>query len=285
MTRRQALLAEEVEQLKNEETNVRAELEQCRARVNGGCPEQQEQSLSLQIMRAEDELYRRERNKLREDQFTIVNCLWRNRTVSNIDSIAKDFETSLDSGCPRLSKKKNGDATLEALYNCLCSNWDQVRQVRKAAAQRVDQAESISRAAAREQTAARTASLSKRQKEEAVAQEVSKNLAWKLLTEKSNWQDILRAERERVKANMTDLIRDAERKVNSEFAGQRAVSFDNIDKQKVSACTAKIEHATVRANIQSAFNAGSGPNACSLLSLASNEMLKQVYNCLCTSPT
>ena len=283
VTRRQALLAEEVQQLKNEAVNVRAELEQCRSARDGSCPEQREQSLSLQIMRAEDELYRRERNQLRDEQFTIINCLWQNRSVAGIDGIAKDFQVSLDTGCPRLAAKKKADASLAALHTCLCESWNKVREVRRAAAQRVDHAQSMSRAAVREQTAARTASQSKRQKEEQVAQEVSKNLAWKMLTEKSNWQDLLRAERERMRSNMTDLIRDAERKVESQAAGQQAVTFDtSVDKQKVNACTAKIEHPMVRANIQSAFSAGSGPNACSLLSLASNDILKQAYMCLCT---
>jgi hypothetical protein len=282
VTRRVALLSEEVQQLKNEEVNLRAELEQCRARESS-CDDQRLQALSLQIMRAEDELYRRERNQLRDDQFTIVNCLWRNRSVADIDGVAQLFEVSLDAGCPRLTEEARKRADLQPLVQCLCSEWEEVRRVQRDAAKRADEMSVVARAAGRAQSATRSAAYMKRRKQEKIAEEVSKELAWKMLTQRSDWQQLLQAQRQKLASNMTNLIQAAQLKVDSQFAGQQQQIGVGIDASKVATCTATVDDAAVRANIQGAFAAGSGPNGCALLSLASNEALKKVFSCLCTT--
>merc|ERR1711939_1149212 len=96
--RRRALLEEEVRQLQEEETRLQKQLNECRSRPNG-CEQTTEHRLLLQIMKAQDQLYRRKKKKRRDDQLLVLKCLWASRKTAEAEAIAAKFKVSVASGC------------------------------------------------------------------------------------------------------------------------------------------------------------------------------------------
>eukprot|EP00941_MAST-03F_sp_MAST-3F-sp1_P000275 g275.t1 len=288
VARRQALLKEELRQLEQEEARLENSLKECRGRTDG-CPPEEEQKLLLQLMRSQEELMRRRNTASREEKIIIYRCLYMHRSTSNVEGVAKQFTASLAQGCAKQDQIK--DAALRA---CLCDDFLKQQKIAEDAAKRADIANAVKEASEEQ------ASQEKKSEKEAADEsaEVAKQVAMELLynheSKQRDWDTVLQNLRKEQSADLENIIKRVREKekllkdcadgknCRGKGGGEKSNGVTpKVDQAKLDKCTQHIRTDSIRQNIEAAFVDGQAQTGCALLSLASNQLLQDVYRCLC----
>merc|ERR1712072_54159 len=122
-----------------------------------------------------------------------------------------------------------------------------------------------------------------RKESKEVAEDVAKELIFNHAREQPNYEELLAQLRDKGKSDIGFLTNKFRSRVEKESAMEEAAQQqdnDKIDPAKVSQCTSNLSSA-VRENVANAFSEGNAANGCALLSLASNELLRKAYLCIC----
>lgn len=273
--RRRALLDEEVRQLHEEELRLQKYLTACRARPSG-CDESTEHRTLLQIMKAQDQLYRRKKKKQRDEQLTVLKCLWQYRKLTGAEPISKVFAVSIDNGCSNVKVSPEN----KPLVDCLCADYKNEKAVRDEAIKRVAEANTIWKQATKEQHAEQEREQRARDDAHEEAEGVAKELLFQQLKKSKDWEQKLAQLMEENK----NAVSQAKEKVHQSMSSRHRAedqSENQIDLSKLDECVAPIHEVSVRDNIKSSFTEGPARNGCTLLSMAKNPLIQTAYKCLC----
>mmetsp|Transcript_3902 Transcript_3902/g.12382 ORF Transcript_3902/g.12382 Transcript_3902/m.12382 type:complete len:1071 (+) Transcript_3902:67-3279(+) len=209
--RREALMMEEVQQLKEKQTELAEQLSSCQQQPEG-CPEEEQQRLLLNIKQMDDQVTTREARETRDERAHIDECLLKFLSNPKLHQVKKWFETSLAEGCPKIKEVPS----LSDMHQCLCADWEAEDKIRHDAEQRAAVAEAARKAAERSQAAQRAITAQKREHDKEVAKEVAKELLYQHLKAEGKLDDLLHT----VTSSNPDMVQQLTEELQNEAHSQ-----------------------------------------------------------------
>ena len=242
----------------------------------------------LQMKRLEDAVSQRAAAEAEAEKSRAFQCLWKFKHLPFINQVSSWFEPGLPAGCPKLAQLTQDGA--KELHKCMCAEYEAELKLKREAERRAALAEQARAAAEKADAAARAAEQQHRAHEKEVARETAKELLYRHMSQKPGFADLLRKLRDAspgqlasLQAQLAGAKPTAQQQQQQQGQAQQPAAAPLVSPEKVEKCVGEIESSSVRENVRKSFEGPNAANACSLLGLASNPILRDVHACLCAT--
>jgi len=280
IARRRAQLQGESQKVDDEAGRLQGGMAACLARPDG-CPPDEMQNLKLQLMKAQQELARREGSSHEEDLLTIYKCLYKHSEDVTVKAAEKlVLDESLKNGCGAMIIPKNKKTVSPVLQECLCQSMNQEQKLAADSAAQAKQSEAVYNAEQREKKTEEEAETEAQTEAAALGEWKAKELIWHDEHLQSGYQDKLTNLQNQYRDELPEIWRkpatggaegDAPAKVFTEEEISQCILQAGIKEQE----TKEMINETF------ASSSAGNPTGCALLSLADNDLLQKFHSCLC----
>lgn len=277
LARRRAQLAAEQQKVDDETNREQSMLAACLARPDG-CPPDEEQQYKLQLMKAQQELERREGASDEMEQLVIYKCLYKHARDPTVKAAEELVVDSLRDGCGAMIGSKKGSVS-PALQLCLCESKNKEEEMQAAAAAQAEQSEAVYQAEQREKTTEEQSEAEVAKESAALAEAEAKELIWHDEHLQSGYADKLKKLQEQYADELPSILSKAQQPTST------TPEAKVFSQQEIDACItdSQIREQETRDMINEVFasNPTGNPTGCALLSLADNDLLQKFHTCLC----
>lgn len=312
--RRRGLLAQEADRLEQERQKVSAKLAKCRSEP-GGCDQQVEHAMELQLKNAEEEIANRKRKESERNSGVIYKCLYENAASLGGASVAEWFDmpkANMAAGCAKL---QSSGPQFAAARKCICTSFDAQSKVLAEAENRLKEMQATSAVQDATTEHRQKVEEKRREQDKAATTGVLKDLLFDSLKSSPNFGELLKKAKERIvrEDGADGLHRRLEELTKKNLAQQKQMDGCSAAKgsaagtkqdgsdsgsiadcaklsqqpkmpvEKLDACLKDTGSEAVAENLRRAFSVGNMATGCALLSLASNPMLQRIHTCACGS--
>ena len=200
----------------------------------------------------------------------------------------------INKGCPRLKAIKG----YTLVHQCICAEDEEVSRILKVA--KIEAAKSVAKQRLNKAIDARNnkRAAKLRQREKDTAKHVAQEIVYNNLQKSGSLNQALReASKQRVSnpavaGHVSQMVNEAKAAAKVEDKGGACANKEvdcksvaggaGVDMNKLEGCLSKATSEVVKNNLRKAFTVGNLHSGCALLSLASNSMLKDIHECMCS---